>query len=76
MTAHESEGLWDARDVAAYLKASRSWVYQHAEDGTLPCVRVVGLLRFIPAQIRAFALGQKMPPSPIVALSRWGSADD
>jgi hypothetical protein len=26
------ETLWDARDVARYLKASRSWVYQKAES--------------------------------------------
>jgi predicted DNA-binding transcriptional regulator AlpA len=65
MERQASEALWDARDVARFLKASRSWVYQHAEDGTLPCVRVVGLLRFVPEQIRAFALGQKMPPAPL-----------
>jgi excisionase family DNA binding protein len=28
------------QDVARYLKVSRSWVYQRAEAGQLPCVRV------------------------------------
>lgn len=47
--------LWDARDVAQYLKVSRSWVYHQAEAGLLPCLRLGGLLRFDPATIRAFA---------------------
>ena len=44
--------LWDANDVAKYLKVSRSWVYHRAEAGLIPCVRVGGLLRFDPAAIR------------------------
>jgi excisionase family DNA binding protein len=54
---HE-EGLWDANDVAKFLKASRSWVYQKAQAGQLPCVKIGGLLRFEPAAIRAFIRGQ------------------
>jgi excisionase family DNA binding protein len=50
--------LWDANDVAAYLKVSRSWVYHRAEAGQLPFVRVGGLLRFDPAAIRAGARGE------------------
>ncbi len=48
-------GLWDAQDVARYLKVSRSWVYQRAEAGLLPCVRVGGLLRFRPESVRQSA---------------------
>ncbi len=51
------ETLWDARDVARYLKVSRSWVYQKAEAGLLPYLKVGGLVRFVPERIRAFALG-------------------
>lgn len=51
------ESLWDARDVARYLKVSRSWVYQKAEAGLLPYLKVGGLVRFVPDRIRAFALG-------------------
>ena len=54
----ESEGLWDANDVARYLKVSRSWVYHRCEAGTLPCLRVGGLVRFDPEAIRAFARGE------------------
>lgn len=50
------EPLWTAIQVARYLGCSRSWVYLHAEDGTLPSVRIGGLRRFVPAEIRAFAL--------------------
>jgi excisionase family DNA binding protein len=51
----ERDGLWDANDVAQYLKVSRSWVYHRAEAGQLPHRRVGGLLRFDAAAIRAFA---------------------
>ncbi len=54
----EREPLWDARDVAAYLKASRSWVYMKAEAGQLPCIRIGGLLRFHRRAIEALARGE------------------
>ena len=50
--------LWDALDVARYCKTSRSWVYQQAESGRLPHLRVGGLLRFDPDRVRAFARGE------------------
>jgi excisionase family DNA binding protein len=50
-----SATLWDAHDVARYLKVSRSWVYQRAEAGLLPCIRVGGLLRFRPDSVREIA---------------------
>jgi hypothetical protein len=58
-TIADFEGLWDARTVAAYYKASRSWVYQQAESGLLPCLHIGGLLRFDPAAVRAFARGER-----------------
>ena len=64
------DGLWDANDVAAYLKVSRSWVYHRAEAGQLPCVRVGGLLRFDPSEIRASARGEAMPTKPLVAFAK------
>jgi len=54
----QDEALWDANDVARFLKASRSWVYQRAQSGQLPYVKIGGLLRFEPAAIRAFIRGQ------------------
>ena len=67
-TAEAFEALWTAEDVAAYLKASRSWVYQKAEAGLLPSLRLGGLLRFDPDQIRAFARGQ-LQPARVLALT-------
>ncbi len=60
------DALWTAVDVATYLKVSRSWVYLHAEDGTLPSVRIGGLRRFIPDHIRAFARGEPAPVTTVV----------
>jgi excisionase family DNA binding protein len=54
------ETLWDANDVARYLRVSRSWVYHRAEAGQLPLRRIGGLLRFDPAAIREFAVGDHM----------------
>lgn len=48
------ESRWDVRDVAAYLKCSRSWVYEAAEKGWLPCERYGSLLQFDPEVIRSF----------------------
>jgi excisionase family DNA binding protein len=53
-----SADLWDANDVARYLKASRSWVYHQAEAGHLPHLRIGGLLRFDPPTVKAFARGE------------------
>ena len=50
-----ADGLWDAMDVARYLKVSRSWVYQKAEAGLLPFLRIGGLLRFEPDDVRAWS---------------------
>jgi excisionase family DNA binding protein len=58
-TTIESETLWDARDVARYLKVSRSWVYRQAEGGMLPHLKVGGLVRFVPAEIIAYALSTR-----------------
>jgi excisionase family DNA binding protein len=55
--------LWDANDVARYLKVSRSWVYQRAESGQLPSLRVGGLVRFDPEVVHAFARGEIRPRS-------------
>lgn len=56
--AEARDRLWTAEDVADYLQASRSWVYMQAAKGTIPCKRVIGLLRFVPDEIRAFAEGK------------------
>jgi predicted DNA-binding transcriptional regulator AlpA len=66
------DGLWTAAEVASFMKASRSWVYFHAEAGTLPSVKIIGLRRFIPEQVRAFAAGLPVPPSNLLVLPEVG----
>ncbi|WP_225413893.1 helix-turn-helix domain-containing protein [Stigmatella hybrida] len=64
------ESLWDANDVARFLKVSRSWVYQKTAASELPCLHVGGLVRFEPETIRAWARGEHSPSARIVPLSR------
>ncbi len=52
-------GLWDADDLASYLKASRSWVYDAAAADRIPSIRVSGMLRFDPEAIKAWAKGSR-----------------
>jgi excisionase family DNA binding protein len=56
---HESEqptrhGLWNAQDVARFLKCSPSAVYRWAELGQIPCRRIGTLLRFKPEEVEAW----------------------
>lgn len=51
-----NDTLWNVDDVARFGKTSRSWVYQRAAAGLLPCLKVGGLLRFDPAAIKKFFL--------------------
>jgi hypothetical protein len=55
--------LWDARDVARFLNASRNWVYLQAEIGKIPSIRIGGLLRFDPEKIKAIARGELLAVS-------------
>ena len=56
----DEDRLWDTHDVARFLGVHRNWVYQQAEAGTLPCVRMGGLVRFEPATVRALAAGERV----------------
>ena len=62
--------LWRVNDVMRYLQASRSWVYQKAEAGILPSLRVGGLLRFDPNAVRSFAQGLPAREAQILPLKR------
>lgn len=65
-----SEGLWDANDVAAFLKVSRSWVYEKANAGDLPCRRLGALLRFEPDAIRAYVRGETPASGRVLTFGR------
>jgi hypothetical protein len=66
------DSLWDPCDVATFLRVSRSWVYQKAEAGLLPVIRMPGsaLLRFDPDTMRAYARGEWQPPKNLVVSAR------
>lgn len=60
------EALWTARDVAAYLRVSRSWVYSQHERGLLPGLRFGGVLRFDPEKIRAWVAAESARVIPLM----------
>lgn len=64
----EVESLWDAADVAKFLKVSRSWVYARCDSGELPHKRIGGLLRFNPEKIRAYAQNEPEPTAKVLPL--------
>ncbi len=47
--------LWDAREAASFLKVSRSWIFARVERDEMPYIRVGGLIRFVPSQLRDLA---------------------
>ena len=56
MTAEgKDEGLWDAGEVAAFLKVNKDSVYRWVAQGVIPCVKVGKLSRFRPSAIRDIA---------------------
>lgn len=62
-TKHDSskpERLWRAKDVASYLCCSESYVYKAAERGELPHLTIGPMLRFLPDEIRQFALRDRI----------------
>jgi hypothetical protein len=48
--------LWDANDVAAFLKVSRSWVYHRAKCRQVPHVRAC-VIPFESASVLTYARG-------------------
>lgn len=67
-TNTELTPLWRAADVARYLSCSKSSVYQKAEAGILPAIRIGGLLRFDPDTVRRWALSDSSSGARIHSL--------
>lgn len=55
MIEQQTETLWTVEDVAAYLRAKPKWVYELAGRGTLPSLKLGGLLRFNPEDVKRWA---------------------
>ena len=68
-----TDRLWTVRQAAAFLGRSESWVYKAAERGGLPRARGMAWgLRFIPAELQAYARGEAPPAAAVVPLRRQG----
>mgnify|MGYP001569927594 CR=1 FL=1 len=61
--------LWTVADVARFAKTSRSWVYQHAAAGTIPCLKVGGLLRFDPKALKKFFLSGGIAERKVIPIN-------
>ena len=72
--AADDSRLWDANDVARFFGASRSWVYHQAEAGRLPCIRILGFLRFDPQAVRAFVQAASSTPARLKSGDASGSS--
>ena len=60
------EPLWSVQEAARFLSVStktvRSWQYAHC----MPFLKIGGTVRFVPADIRRWALERSVVPSPAV----------
>ena len=57
------ERLWDAGDVADYLKVSEKTIYRWADQGTIPSLKIgKKLVRFRPEEVAKWALSNKGDP--------------
>jgi predicted DNA-binding transcriptional regulator AlpA len=63
-----NEPLWTVRDVAKFLRTSTSWVYTEAAGRRLPCRKLRGHVRFVPAEIRSFVEGAKPTAARVFTL--------
>ena len=69
-----TDRLWTVRQAAAFLGRSVSWVYKAAERGELPRARGMGWgLRFVPAELHAFARGEVSAPSGTLRPRKGGA---
>jgi excisionase family DNA binding protein len=52
-----------ASEIARWLRIGISTVYQWAHAGTIPCIRLNGVLRFHRKDVQAWLTAQQMPAS-------------
>lgn len=69
LEVNAEQTLWTATDVAAFAKTSKSWVYQKAAAGLLPCLKLGGLLRFDPLAIKRFFLSGSHAERKVIPLN-------
>lgn len=67
-----NEALWTPKELGAFLKVSRSWIYARVEAGLLPCLHVGGLLRFSPSQVKAWLESQQRQAAKVLPIRGSG----
>jgi excisionase family DNA binding protein len=50
-----ADDLWDVHRAASFLSMSKHWVYKAVAGGAIPYRRIGSAIRFIPAELRAWA---------------------
>ena len=51
--------LWDVLRTAEFLSMSKHWVYRAVAAGTIPYRKIGAAIRFVPAEIKAWADGRR-----------------
>ena len=69
----EAERLWTVAQAANYLHCSVSWVYRAVEKGEMPHLKLGGLVRFVPRDVRAHAEGLAVAASGGATVVRLAS---
>ncbi len=57
------DALWTPKELGAYLKVSRSWIYRACQKNTIPFLNAGGLLRFEPSKIHAWVQANAAQPA-------------
>ncbi len=60
----DEDRLWKVADVARFLCFSRAWVYAAVGAERIPYVEVGGHPRFVPSEIKAWALAKRRGAQP------------
>lgn len=64
--AKNIEELWTVKDVAAYLKMSRSSVYSSLTNrDAIPAVRMGSIIRFDPDAVKAWVAARQAQPATL-----------
>jgi len=71
MNAAPIEALWTVEDVMTFTGHRRSWVYKMVDVGGLPALRLGGL-RFVPDEVKRWALRQR-GPAAVIPIERVGT---
>lgn len=62
--------LMTVKQVMTFLSCSRTWVYDAAARGELPCLRLGSMLRFDPEQIDEWLRSRRQRAAVVMPLRR------